>query len=221
MKQSSLVLLLFATGLSLAACQKSEDSANPAVTASAWPTSLNVMGDGFPNPGDACRRIGETEATVDYLDDSATLVGCLSAEDAAKIGGKIVATVSGVTLVSVPNNSAKAGDGDGQGDAKVTGTNYHATAMVKCAGYKGGGPALCNAGVVRNAETGSFVDVTLKDGTMRTLLFDNAGKFLSFSTAEADGTAAMKIGSMRKGDITVATLGAESYEIPDVFIQGD
>jgi hypothetical protein len=221
MKPATYAVLTLGTLLALAACQKGEDAAVTTDIAASWPASLNVIGDGFPNPGDACRKIGETEATVNYLDDTATLAGCLSADDAAKLGGAIVGTVEGVTLVSVPMSADVPGDGDGQGDAKVAGTDYNATGLVKCSGYKGAGPTTCDAGVVRNRETGSYVDVTLKDGTKRTILFDKSGKFLSFSTAEADGTAAMKITSKRDGDTTIATLGSETYEIPDVFVLGD
>lgn len=216
-------LLTLSSAISLmAAC--GQDGQNPAANSEVnvtWPSSLKVVGDGFPNPGDACRKIGETEATVDFLDDSATLAGCLSADDAAKLGGKIVGTVDGVTLVSVPASAAKPGDGDGQGDAKVAGTKYHATALIRCAGYKGAAAGTCEAGVVRDAEGGPYVEVKLPDGVMRTIFFNKDGSFLSFSTAEADGTAAMKISSKRIDDTTVATLGSEQYEIPDVMIQGD
>lgn len=216
-------LLTLASAISLmAAC--GQDGQNPAANSEVnvkWPSSLKVVGDGFPNPGDACRKIGETEATVDFLDDSATLAGCLSADDAAKLGGKIVGTVDGVTLVSVPASAAKPGDGDGQGDAKVAGTKYHATALIRCAGYKGAAAGTCEAGVVRDAEGGPYVEVKLPGGVMRTIFFNKDGSFLSFSTAEADGTAAMKISSKRIDDTTVATLGSEQYEIPDVMIQGD
>lgn len=194
----------------------------PVATApSTWPASLNVMGEGFPDPGDACRKIGESEATVNYLDDSATLVGCLSAADAEMLGGSVVATIDGVTLVSVPSTEARAGDGDGQGDARVAGTNYNATAQIRCAGYKGAAAGMCEAGVVRGTETGTYVEVTLPDGVQRTIFFNNDGSFLSFSAAEADGTAAMESGSSREGDTTIATLGSERYEIPDAFVQGD
>lgn len=111
-----------ATALAIAACERAADPApaataaspEPASTAAAaaetaepaaaqWPASLRVVGDGYPKPGDPCRVIGESDATSDFLDDSATLAGCLSAEDAAGLGGKVVATIDGVTLVSVPN----------------------------------------------------------------------------------------------------------------------
>jgi hypothetical protein len=67
-----------------------------------WPASLPVFGDGFPNAGDPCRRVGESEATNNFLDHTAALVGCHAVSDAEKLGGRIVATVDGITLVSVP-----------------------------------------------------------------------------------------------------------------------
>jgi hypothetical protein len=104
--------------LLLAACQKAPVPATttatppapetPAATAAApapaaeWPASLHVFGDGFPNPGDPCRRVGESAATANFLDHTAALVGCHAESDAAKLGGKVVAMVDGITLVSVP-----------------------------------------------------------------------------------------------------------------------
>ena len=218
------VLISTATALALSGCQQATDrSAAPTAAAAqpAWPASLTVVGDGFPNPGDACRRIGESAASANFLDHTATLAGCLSADDAAKLGGRVVATVDGVTLVSIPDGAAKPGDGDGQGDARVAGTEYNATAQIRCSGYKGSAAAMCDAGVVRGTETGTYVDVTLPGGGKRTIFFNSDGSFLSFSTAEADGTAAMKISSSRQDDTTIATLGTERYEIPDVFVRGD
>lgn len=220
----SFSLLSLASVITLSACQKAgEDTAAPntEVAGATWPTSLTAVGDGFPNSGDPCRIVGESAATVNYLDDSATLAGCMSADDAAKLGGKVVATIDGVTLVSVPAGTGTPGDGDGQGDAKVAGTSYNATAKIRCAGYKGAAAGMCDAGVVRNTETGTYVDVTLPGDAKRTIFFNKDGSFLSFSTAEADGTAKLKAGSKREGDTTIATLGTERYEIPDVFVKGD
>ena len=76
-------------------------------------------------------------------------------------------------------------------------------------------------GVVRDAETGRYVELNLPDGMKRTIFFNRDGSFLSFSTAQADGTAAMKITSRREGDTTLAMLGDERHEIQDVLIQGD
>jgi hypothetical protein len=221
-------LLSMTIALLMAACkpaanpdEAAKTTEAPAAASATWPASLSIVGDGFPNAGDPCRVIGESAATVDYLDDSATLAGCLSAADAAKLGGKVLSTLDGVTLVSVPHAAATPGDGDSQGDALVPGTKYNATAQVACSGYQGAPAGLCQAGVVRNRETGSFVEVRLPDGVMRIIAFNPDGSFLTFSTAQADGTAAMKISSSRKGDTTIAVIGTERYEIPDVLIQGD
>jgi hypothetical protein len=186
-----------------------------------WPTSLNVVGDGYPGPGAPCRRIGESPATVDFLDDSAALVGCPTPEEAAKLGGTVLTAIDGVTLVSVPNDrAAMPGEGDSQGDAKVAGTDYNATARISCAGYKGAAAGMCDAGVIRNRGEGATVEVALPDGTKRAIFFNADGSFLSFSTAEADGTAAMAISAKKQGDVTIAKLGTETYEIPDVFVTG-
>lgn len=186
-----------------------------------WPASLAVVGDGYPGPGAPCRRIGETAATAEYLDDSAALVGCPSPEEAGKLGGTVLTAIDGVTLVSVPNDrAAMAGEGDGQVDALVAGTNYNATTRIACGGYKGAGAGQCEAGVIRGGDTGTTVEVRLPDGTERAIFFNPDGSFLSFSTAEADGTAAMPISSRKEGDITIARLGTEVYEIPDAFVTG-
>jgi hypothetical protein len=91
---------------------------NSADTAFVWPDTLRVVGDGYPNAGDVCRRIGESAATVDYLDDSATLVGCPGdASSTAALaltgrGAKLVGTHEGVTLISVLAGDANPGPGN-------------------------------------------------------------------------------------------------------------
>lgn len=84
--------------------------------APAWPAGLRVMGDGFPEPGSPCRRLGETDLTVNYLDDSAVLVGCPGGPDSsaaqAIVGtrkGRVVGSLAGVTLLSIPFGDANVG----------------------------------------------------------------------------------------------------------------
>lgn len=185
----------------------------------AWPGDLKVVGDGFPQAGDPCRVIGETAATSDFLDDSATLAGCPTSGQAAALGGRVVGTVSGVTLVSVPRRStAASGDGDSQPDSKVAGTNYNATADIPCSGVKGGGPT-CKAGVTRSPEQ-IAVEVIIPAG-IRTLLFDAKGNFVTHSSSDADGSAALRSSSRREDDWQVITVGTEIYRVPDAFVLGD
>lgn len=92
-----------------------------AATAFAWPASLTPFGDGYPAAGNSCRRVGESAATSNYLDDSAMLVGCpgLPTEPAAAAilstsKGRVVGEVDGVTLISVPTADANQGADPGR-----------------------------------------------------------------------------------------------------------
>lgn len=82
--------------------------AEPASAAFEWSSGFRVMGDGYPNPGDPCRRLGESELTGNYLDHTAWLIGCPGTpEDAAAAaviasGGRVMGQAEGVTLISVP-----------------------------------------------------------------------------------------------------------------------
>jgi hypothetical protein len=125
MNSSAIVAAIMLAGLPLMACSKATPSAPaaadtsepvaPATEATVWPASLNVFGDGFPKAGDPCRRVGESAATIDLLDDSAILVGCFGDAATASVaaiiaaGGKVVGSVDGVTLISIPQGDANVG----------------------------------------------------------------------------------------------------------------
>ena len=62
----------------------------------------------YPGPLDVCKVIGENDLTRNYLDDSATLVGCPVGENGAirdrqREGGQIVAQEGAWVLISVPD----------------------------------------------------------------------------------------------------------------------
>ena len=70
-------------------------------------TTLPIFGDGYRADGDQCRRVGESPATVDFLDDSADLVACPAGMEnlgvfALDTGGREVARIDGFVLYSVP-----------------------------------------------------------------------------------------------------------------------
>jgi hypothetical protein len=97
----SALLLPVLSLLMLAACN--ED------TAYSPPEDSGVVGvRPFPAEGDVCQVIGENDLTNQFLDDSATLVGCPKTETGAIAdregdGGRKVGEVGEWVLLSVPN----------------------------------------------------------------------------------------------------------------------
>ncbi|WP_313455796.1 hypothetical protein [Stenotrophomonas sp.] len=95
----------------LSACQREEPTATdetPKAVPPAPTSSLVLFGNGYPTDGAPCRRVGESEATSQWLDHTADLVGCPDAASASALGGKVVATIEGMTVVSVPHGSPAA-----------------------------------------------------------------------------------------------------------------
>lgn len=70
------------------------------------PAALPLLG-GYRDPADACRRVGESAATVDYLDDAADLVACPEGAEilgvvVTETGAVEIARLGGYVLYSVP-----------------------------------------------------------------------------------------------------------------------
>jgi hypothetical protein len=104
------VYVPFLSALFLTACQQvapaDSSRGNQVVTAPLREVSVFFapFGDGYPKPGDPCRTLGESDNTRNWLGDGTVLVGCPSLAAAKSLGGRIVETKDGVTmvLISVP-----------------------------------------------------------------------------------------------------------------------
>jgi hypothetical protein len=122
--------------------------------------------------------------------------------------------------------SFKASDGGAQGDAshssalahdaKVPGTNYHATTEIPCSMGGGAPTTSCFAGVERQGGGSGMVTVTKPDGRTRTIFFEK-GRATGYDQSQADSG---KFSASRKGDTTIVHIGQERYEIFDAMLFG-
>ncbi|MDG5749085.1 hypothetical protein P8Q88_12950 [Qipengyuania sp. XHP0207] len=224
-------VLAGASALALIACGETADTSEPEAPAedvAVIPETLAPFGDGYPASGDPCRRLGESAATSNYLDDSAILVGCPTEASAEALGGEIVDNVDGVRLVSVSMGDANVGMSENgpaaseSEDALVAGTEYNATTILDC-GFDGQPPTQsCNAGIKRNwGETPGehLVEVTKPDGRTRAIFFRGTEPY-GADSAQADGSAGWDFETSRDGDRVTVKYGPETYVLVDAMITG-
>jgi|PlaIllAssembly_1097288.scaffolds.fasta_scaffold58755_2 hypothetical protein len=98
-------------------------------------------------------------------------------------------------------------------DAKVPGTDYHATASVPCSMGGGAPTGSCPAGVKRRGSGSAMVTVTKPDERTRTIFFEN-GRATGYDESQADPG---KFSTSKQGDLNIIHIGHERYEIPDAF----
>jgi len=101
-------------------------------------------------------------------------------------------------------------------DAKVPGTNYHATTEIPCSMGGGAPTTSCFAGVERQGGGSGMVTVTKPDGRTRTIYFEK-GRATGYDQSQADPG---KFSASRKGDTTIVHIGQERYEIFDAMLFG-
>jgi len=102
------------------------------------------------------------------------------------------------------------------GDAKVAGTDYHATGNVPCKMGKGQPTGSCPFGVTREGGGSGVVTVTKPDGRTRKIFFEK-GKATTADVSQADPG---EFSASREGDLTIINIGDERYEIPDAVVFG-
>lgn len=125
-----------------------------------------------------------------------------------------------LTQPSIVN--AVPGDGDGQGDARIAGTNYYAVTPVSCLLYRMLVPDTCEATAIHAHAAGKTIHVEIRwQGDIKqTLIFSANGKFLNAApagTLAAPGKSTFRL----SGDAMWVTVGSEWYEIPDILLQHD
>lgn len=102
--------------------------------------------------------------------------------------------------------SATSGGGS---DVLVPGTQYHATAQVRCK-VTTGPDGMCEAGVIRRGNGSATIHLDTYDGGQRTILFRD-GKPVS-----SDSSTPISV--ERRDDTSIVRIGSiETYEIPDAL----
>ncbi|CAB3792258.1 hypothetical protein LMG28614_03485 [Paraburkholderia ultramafica] len=195
----------------------------------AWPASLAPFGNGYPNAGDACRRLGESPATSAYLDHMATLVGCPGGDDSASVRailhdrrGHVVGEADGVTLISIPTEGTmgSAAPGHKSRHAQVKGTAFSATGTLPCARRAGQSTSMCRFGVVRNSDRTAIVTVYWPGGGTRTIFFGADGTVVGTATRATDRPMPGKIIARKNADVNLISIGDERYEIAEAILSG-
>jgi hypothetical protein len=106
--------------------------------------------------------------------------------------------------------------GNTSSDAKVPGTNFHATGNIPCSMGNGQPTGSCPFGVTRKGNGNADVTVKKPDGRSRVIFFEN-GKAISADVSQADPG---EFRASKEGDLSIIRIGNERYEIPDAVVFG-
>ncbi len=101
-------------------------------------------------------------------------------------------------------------------DAKVAGTNYHATGQIPCQMSSSQPVGNCDFGVKREGNGTAMVTITKSDGRTRIVFFNN-GKATGYDESNADPG---KFSSSKNADLYIIHIGNETYKIPEAVIFG-
>ncbi len=101
-------------------------------------------------------------------------------------------------------------------DAKVPGTDFHATGIIPCSMGHGQPTGDCDIGVKREGNGSGMVTVTKPDGAQRVIYFER-GKATGYDQSQADRG---HFKARKESDLSIVHIGEERYEIPDAVLFG-
>lgn len=107
------------------------------------------------------------------------------------------------------------GGGAPSNDAKVPGTDFHATGEIDCS-MGAGAMGTCPFGVIRRGNGDADVHVTKPDGSMRVIFFEG-GKATGADLSQADMGA---FSAEQQDGQTIVRIGEERYEIFEAVVYG-
>lgn len=125
-------------------------------------------------------------------------------------------TSANYRLEMIVGGSGDSGNSVTSGDATVAGTDFNATGNIPCSLGNGQPAGNCPFGVMRRGNGDADVQVTLSDGRMRYIYFQN-GKAVGYDRSQAD-TGEFR--ATKESDLYIIHIGSERYEIPEAVIYG-
>jgi hypothetical protein len=192
----------------------------------AWPASFVVLGDGYPHSGDACRRLGESAATANYLDHRATLVGCPGPRDSAAVRAivghqhaRVVGEAEGVTLISISTEGTQAIP-PRNSRAPAQQSSISASGTLPCERGNGQTKTMCKFGVVHHRDRSTTVVVYWPDGVVRAILFNAGGRVIGTASSASDQPIPGDTLTRKHAGINLISIGSERYEIEDSVLSG-
>ncbi|MGF6651102.1 hypothetical protein OKW34_001664 [Paraburkholderia youngii] len=191
-----------------------------------WPASFVVLGNGYPHPGDVCRRLGESAATANYLDHMAMLVGCPGPRDSAAVRAivehqrraRVVGEADGVTLISISTEGAQTSSQNGHPPVKES--PLSASGTLPCERGNGQIRTMCKFGVVHHSDRSTTVVVYWPDGTTRAIFFAVNGRVMGTAASANDQPTPGDTLTSKHAGINLISVGNERYEIEDTILSG-
>lgn len=191
-----------------------------------WPASFVVLGDGYPHSGDACRRLGESAATANYLDHMAMLVGCPGSSDSAAVRAilghqrhaRVVGRADGVTLISISTEADPAGSQQRHAQPKLS--PIGASGTLPCERGNGQTKTMCKFGVVHHSDRSTTVVVYWPDGVTRAIFFGITGRVIGTAASASDRPMPGDTVTRKHAGINLISIGNERYEIEDSVLSG-